>query len=153
MHFYDVRAEVLNREVKYFADFLFPNYGMVSVEISETIKNELIDLQREFWRLEKREQRHAVHLEAIPEVFLQNSRTAITPEDALMKKLDSRVFISSFLQLPLKQQRRMLLRYVYDLPIKTIAELENCSDRAIKYSLKLAKKNLKDILGEDFLRS
>lgn len=128
-----------------------PESEEIDVEVSANIKEAIDDLQREYWRLEKREQRHTVHIEAIPECFIPHDRFAESPEALMLKKHDAQQVTQALSQIPIKQQRRLMLRYVFELPIKKIAKIENCSERSVKYSLSLAKKNLKDLLGDDFL--
>lgn len=148
MRFYFVRTESNGYKTRHYADFYLSESRLLSVEISETIKDALIDLQREYWRLEKREQRHSVHFDAIPEAFVHYGLMLKTPEEILIEKYEARALLNSLFRLPAKQQRRMLLRHIYDLPIRKIAEIEKCSERAIKYSLTLAKNNLRELLDE-----
>ena len=58
---------------------------------------------------------------------------------------------SALAEIPDKQRRRFILRHEHRMSLKEIARLEGCSERAVKYSIALAKKNLKDILEGDFL--
>ena len=116
--------------------------------VSETIFSEIQELQREIWRLDRRESRHCVHLENVPDCFLPHEKLVDTPECVVIRKMESELLESALLRLSEKQRRRFVLRYVYDWSIKRIARYERCSDRSIKYSLSLAKRNLKSALAE-----
>ena len=150
MRFYECKTVSDGSSERFFLVVQMPETEAVDVEIPAELKEEIDELQREYWRLEKREQRHTVHIEAIPECFIPQ-RTAENPEDLLIQQHNAHAVCSALSQIPVKQQRRLVLRYVFDLPIKKIAKIEQCSERSVKYSLRLAKDNLKDLLGEDFL--
>lgn len=131
---------------QFFAIVELPTGEFATVEISKDLKEALDDLQREYWKYEKREQRHTVHIENIPEALLPREALHESPESAYLRKLQTARVIDAFLQIPEKQRRRMIMRYCLDYSVKKIARIECCSDRAIKYSIALAKKNLKNIL-------
>lgn len=42
------------------------------------------------------------------------------------------------------QRRRFLLHHLEEVPVKVRARMEGYSDRAIKYSLVIARKNLRE---------
>lgn len=50
--------------------------------------------------------------------------------------------------LPEVQRRRFLLHHLEGVPVKLLARMEGCSDRASKYSLAIARKNLRKALEE-----
>lgn len=111
---------------------------------------ELIDdLQREIWRMDKEDSRHCIYVGSLSEDFVPYEQSVRTPEQIVIEKYDRSRLGEALLQIPEKQRRRFLMRYEACLPIKKIAEIEECSDRSIKYSLALAKSNLRDILGDD----
>ena len=74
-------------------------------------------------------------------------RLVKSPEQLLIERLEAEELQRAIRSIPAVQQRRFLLRYAIDLPIKRIAQIEGCSERAVKYSLALARKNLKEILS------
>ena len=47
-------------------------------------------------------------------------------------------------ELPEVQRKRLLLYYDYGFSLKEIAIMENCSIRAIQYSIEIAKKKLEE---------
>ena len=59
-----------------------------------------------------------------------------------MKKL----FWQAIGELPDVQRKRLLLYYDYGFSLKEIAKLENCSIRAVQYSLDIGKKKLENNL-------
>ena len=78
---------------------------------------------------------------------LPRSRLTKSPEQLLIEQLESDDIWQAFHKIPPIQQRRFLLRHLDSIPIKQIAQIEGCSERAIKYSLALARKNLKELLS------
>ncbi len=66
----------------------------------------------------------------------------------MMHRLKNEALWTALMGLPEVQRRRFLLHHLEQVPVKTLARIEGCSDRAIKYSLALARKNLREMLGE-----
>lgn len=151
MRFYGLQSKIIDSTCHYYAQINDVSGNATEIEIDCDLYDALVDLQREHWKLDKREQRHTVHLDAIPECYLPQTCYEDNPETILIDRLIREDVSNAFSQIPVKQQRRLVLRHIYDLPIKEIAKIEGCSERSIKYSLKLGKDNLRDILGKDFL--
>lgn len=146
---YRKRISEYNGSRKYFISLILPNGNSEEIEVTEEVYEAIIDSQREKWRIDKRESRHCVHLDCIPECYLPHSDIKDDPEYALIAKQTASEIEAALMQIPIKQKRRFLLRYVHDMPIKRIASLEGCSERSVKYSLALARKNLKDIIESE----
>ena len=119
--------------------------------VNETLYEEIVALQRAIWRLERRDSRHCVHIERTPDCYLPHARETKTPEEIVIESCESDLLNSALAEIPDKQRRRFILRHEHRMSLKEIARLEGCSERAVKYSIALAKKNLKDILEGDFL--
>lgn len=126
-----------------------PLIGVTLLSIDEELLEVLNDLQREFWRLERRESRHSVHIENIPDIYLPHERFVKNPEQILIEQFESTEIHKALHGIPDTQRRRFLLRYLLDYSIRDIAELEGCSERAVKYSIALAKNNLRGLLSYD----
>ena len=67
-----------------------------------------------------------------------------------MEKLESEALFQAFQQIPAAQRRRFLMRHLLGMPTAKIAEVERCSDRAVRRSISLARENLKEILSSGF---
>lgn len=65
-----------------------------------------------------------------------------------MEHIESKEILDALEQIPEVQRRRFLLRYLLDYHVRDIASIEGCSTRAVKYSIALAKKNLRQILED-----
>lgn len=124
-----------------------PDGTRVEIEVSEALFEEVDELQREFWRIEKRESRHTSHIEMMAERELPHARCVKDPEQLLMEKLETERIREALLRIPAIQARRLLLHSVFDLSVRQIAEAEGCSMRAVKYSLARARRNLAKILA------
>ncbi|WP_245865063.1 RNA polymerase sigma factor [Eggerthella timonensis] len=144
--FYDTHHTLSNHSPIYRVSVSTAN-GKVDIEVSETIYEEIGSLQREFWRIERREARHTYHIEQMSDCDLPYSRLIKSPEQLLMERLETDEIRQALQKIPPLQLRRFLLRHLIDLPIKQIAQIEGCSERAIKYSLALARENLKELLS------
>lgn len=146
--FYKKRTSVDSEGIHYYVSVDGSSGNTVEIEVDEELIEELDDLQREFWRLERRESRHTVHMECIPDCYLPHDMFCVTPEDLLIKQLESIQLIQMLNEIPDTQRRRFLMRHLIGLSIKEIANIEGCSRRAIDYSLNLAKHNLRELLSE-----
>ena len=64
--FYETDTESVNQSTKIFTVCFTDSTGnVVRVQVSRKVFDLIQELQREFWRIERRESRHCVHLDAI----------------------------------------------------------------------------------------
>ena len=68
-------------------------------------------------------------------------------EDIVINKIEKQKLHISIDSLPLKQKNRIQKYFFENLTQKEIAKIENCSIRAIQYSIECALKNLKNFLN------
>lgn len=123
------------------------NNNKIKLEISEEIYTvfnsyELIDLSimNEF-------DRHIEHSKLHENTL--NKRMLIKDmgvEDIVIQKIENEQLYHAINSLPLKQKSRLHKYFFENLTQKEIAEIENCSIRAIQYSIQSALKNLKKFL-------
>ena len=130
----------------YFVTISTPTYVEVEIEVPREVYELLDEMQREYWRLEKRESRHSWHIEDMNESDLPHEKYVQTPEQVMMHRVESAEIRSALMELPEVQRRRFLLHHLEQVPVKALARMEGCSDRAVKYSLALARKNLRKAL-------
>ncbi|WP_367620707.1 RNA polymerase sigma factor [Eggerthella sinensis] len=76
------------------------------------------------------------------------SSFARNPEQALVERLETGEIYRALRGLSDVQQRRFLMRHLEERSIKQIAQSEGCLERAVKYSLNHARKNLREMLSE-----
>lgn len=126
-----------------------PDGARVSVEVAEVVADALDDMQRETWRVERREARHTLSLDAMGP-FVASTGPESEPGFGLLSKCGTDELVSALTQLPAAQLRRLLMHAVAQLSIREIARREGCSERAVKYSLARARKRMKEILPEGF---
>jgi len=120
----------------------------IEVDVSNEVLAELNELQKEYWRLEKREQRHSFHLDTLPEHYQPRELHEPSPEQLLMEQIESTEIVQAIRQLRPKAQRRFLMQAFFGLSVKKIAFIEGCSESSVKASLAQAKEKLKKILTE-----
>ena len=66
-------------------------------------------------------------------------------EDAVFQRIEVETLRQAIAKLPEKQRRRLVLYYFGGCTYEQIAEMEGCSKRAVKFSVDVALKNLKEI--------
>lgn len=126
-----------------------PNGDKVLIEISVELSKALDDMQREAWRIDRREARHTLSLDAMfPCVAIADE--GVNPETVLVRRCDSKRLLRALASLPATQLRRLLLYAIAQVPVKDIAFHEGCSERAVKYSLAKAREKMKKFLSGDF---
>ena len=116
-----------------------PDGKRTEINLPRQVFEGIEELQREFWRTERRETRHSLHLASMDEASLAPNNPEKDPELIFMEKLESAA-----------QRRRFLMRHLLGMPTAKIAEVERCSDRAVRRSISLARENLKEILSSGF---
>lgn len=121
----------------------------IKIEVTFEVFELIEELQRELWRQDKQDYRHCVSVGSMSEDSICYCHSNHTPEQVVVQQYCSYRLVEALRQIPEKQCRRFLMRYDASMPIKEIAAREGCSERSIKYSLSLAKSNLRDILSED----
>ena len=94
--------------------------------------------------------RHSLHLASMDEASLAPNNPEKDPESIFMERLESEPLFQAFQQIPAAQRRRFLMRHLLGMPTAKIAEVERCSDRAVRRSISLARENLKEILSSGF---
>lgn len=83
------------------------------------------------------------------EAAFSESNPEKDPGRVLVERLESEALLRAFQQIPAVQRRRFLLRHLVGMPTARIAEIEGCSDRAVRRSIGLARENLREILSSD----
>lgn len=127
-----------------------PDGKRTEINLPRQVFEGIEELQREFWRTERRETRHSLHLASMDEASLAPNNPEKDPELIFMEKLESEALFQAFQQIPAAQRRRFLMRHLLGMPAAKIAEVERCSDRAVRRSISLARENLKEILSSGF---
>ena len=144
--FYDSRLTNNTTDNRNFVSVVQSNGRIEEIEVSQITYEALDDLQREYWRIERKEARHTLHLEMMAERDIPHEYHIGSPEQLLIEQVETIEIQSALQRIPTAQQKRFLLRHLVGLSLKQIAEIEGCSERAIKYSLTAAQKNLQEIL-------
>ena len=130
---------------KYFVSFT-DGYGEFQrLEINKDIYSALFDLNRRDRNLTRSDERNLEHSELTDETLIKRAfKDPKGIEELILEKEMKKLFWQAIGELPDVQRKRLLLYYDYGFSLKEIAKIENCSMPAIKYSIDIAKKNLKE---------
>lgn len=89
------------------------------------------------------------HYEQSEQTEASLNRRAAQPQEPVEEIVFQRVEVDKLHQaiakLPEKQRRRLVLYYFGEFTYEQIAEMEGCTKRAVKFSVDIALKNLKEI--------
>lgn len=124
-----------------------PKGRFVRVEVTKEVMDALDELQREWWRIERREARHVLYLEIMPPSMALADR-ADGPEALMLRKQEINDLHRALEALSKTEARRLLLYAVEGISVKGVAQIEGCSERAVKYSLAHARRKLHKLLGQ-----
>lgn len=70
------------------------------------------------------------------------------PEALILRKQEADELRRALEMLSEKEARRLVLHAVEGISVKGVAQIEGCSERAVKYSLAHARKKLHKFLGQ-----
>ena len=89
------------------------------------------------------------HYEQTEQTEASLNKRAIKPQESVEEIVSQRMEVDKLHQaiarLPEKQRRRLVLYYFGEFTYEQIAEMEGCTKRAVKFSVDVALKNLKEI--------
>jgi len=89
------------------------------------------------------------HYEHSEQTEASLNRRAAQPQEPVEETVFQRVEVDklhrAIAKLPEKQRRRLVLYYFGEFTYEQIAEMEGCTKRAVKFSVDIALKNLKEI--------
>lgn len=131
-----------------FVSVAFPGGARVSVEVTDEVAGALTDMQREVWRIERREARHTLSLDAMG-ASVAVAGPESDPASVLLGRCRTGELVAALTQLPAVQLRRLLMHAIAQLSVKEIARCEGCSERAVKYSLAKARRRMRELLAEE----
>lgn len=87
--------------------------------------------------------RHIEHLEQTEEsLYHRATQKRVNIEEEVIKDITYQELKKEIVSLPDIQKRRLKMYFFEDLTLKQIAEIEDCSIRAVKYSIDIAIKKL-----------
>ena len=90
------------------------------------------------------------HYERTEQTEASLNKRAMKPQESVEEIVSQRIEVDrlhqAIAQLPEKQRRRLVLYYFGEFTYEQIAEMEGCTKRAVKFSVDIALKNLKENL-------
>ena len=88
------------------------------------------------------------HYERTEQTEASLNKRAVKPQESVEEIVSQRIEVDrlhqAIAQLPEKQRRRLVLYYFGEFTYEQIAEMEGCTKRAVKFSVDIALKNLKE---------
>lgn len=133
-----------NKE-KYFVSFTDGGGEFHRAEINLDIYSALYELNKTDRNLTRSDERNLEHSEITEESLNKRSFEKTKGiEEIILEKEKKTLFWEAIGELPDVQRKRLLLYYDYGFSLKEIAIMENCSIRAIQYSVEIAKKKLEE---------
>lgn len=145
--FYEQHKVAGSEAQRYFVAIKLPECTK-ETEVSKAVYEALDFLQKEHWRIERREARHVLHFEMMQNQIQQMGTSAQDPALLFIQRIEKNELWDALRSISPTQQRRFILHTLMELTVEEIASFEHCSTRAVKYSLALARKNLREILSE-----
>ncbi|SHE90224.1 RNA polymerase sigma-70 factor, ECF subfamily [Tissierella praeacuta DSM 18095] len=143
----DYSLEIIRGKNKdrYFVSFT-DGYGEFQrLEINEDIYFALFELNKRDRNLTRSDERNIEHSELTDETLIRRAfEKPKCIEEIILEKEMKKLFWKAIGELSGVQRKRLLLYYDCGLTLKEIAKMENCSIRAIKYSIDIAKKKLEE---------
>lgn len=133
-----------NKE-RYFVSFTSSDGDFQRVEINFDIYCALFELNKIDRNLTRSDERNLEHSQLTEETLIKRSfESPKGIEEIILEKEMKALFWKAIGELPDVQRKRLLLYYDYGFSLKEIAIIENCSIRAIQYSIEIAKKKLEE---------
>mgnify|MGYP000931451575 CR=1 FL=1 len=130
---------------RYFVSFTDSDGDFQRVEINFDIYSALFELNKRDRNLTRSDERNLEHSELTDETLIRRSfKKPKGIEEIILEKEMKKLFWTAIGELSGVQRKRLLLYYDYGFSLKEIAIIEKCSIPAIKYSIDIAKKKLKE---------
>lgn len=138
------KTEGIDKE-QYYVSFFDGNYVLHRIEINFDIYSALFELNKIDRNLTRSDERNLEHSELTDETLSRRIfEKSKGIEEIILEKEMKTEFWKAIVELPDVQRKRLLLYYDYGFSLKEIAKMENCSIRAVKYSIDIAKKKLEE---------
>ena len=138
---YAVREETVDGVTRYFAAFRDGNGNPQETEIPREVYMALDDCRRHEQRQARSDMRHIEQSLLSDEQLIERADKPPAPMDeAISLSLDLRAALPLLTE---TQRRRFLLYHAHGLTYEQIAIVEDCSARAVEYSVAAAKANLR----------
>ena len=140
---YTLRREIVGGIAHYLISFKDGQNIRHETEVSRNVYQEFLRFIRIERSLRHWDERHREHSEVTDGTL---SRRAFSPpkslEEAVVDNLRNDRLSQAINELTIKQRRRFILYFEFGLTYEQIADVENCTKRAIKFSVDCAKERI-----------
>ena len=137
---YTLRKEIIAGMTHYYVSFTDGQSVHRETEVSRSVYLEFRHFIKRERNLRRWDERHTEQSELSDEAI--NKRTLSQPkslEETVFDNLLNEKLQMAIQQLPEIQRRRFIIYYEYGLTYEQIAEMENCSKVAVKYTIDKAR--------------
>lgn len=141
---YTLRTEVVEGITHYYVSFTDGQAIHSETEISQPVYMEFLRFIKAERNLRRWDERHTEQSDMTDETLFDRALCPLKSlEETVFDSLQSEQLRQAIQQLPEIQRRRFVLYHEFGLTYEQIAEMEDCSFRAIKYSTDIAIKKIK----------
>ena len=128
---------------KYFIEF-YSNKNFIRVQIDEKIFNIFDKFELDDLKIMNEYDNHIEHSNLLENTLFSRM---VNKEKEIFNIVDEKIIneklINNIKQLPIVQKRRIIKYYFYNYTLEKIAKEENCTKRAVKFSIDYGKEKLK----------
>jgi len=140
---YTIHIEKVDGIDHYYISFLDGNGVFNETEVSRSIYVEFCQFVKQARNLRRSDERHIEQSNLSDELL---NKRALNPtrsiEEIFFSRARSEQLMLMITELPEIQRRRFILYYEFDLTYEQIAEIEDCSKMAVKYSVDIAREKI-----------
>lgn len=141
--------EYIQTVKKYYVVFYDAKNNLKKINISQELFNTLDRFELDDLKELNEYDRHIEHSEIYEENLNLRAVSKPLSIDAIVeKKIENQNLYNAIENLPSIQKRRLKLYYFEEKTLREIAKLENCNYTAIKFSIDIALRNLKEQLNK-----
>jgi RNA polymerase sigma-70 factor (ECF subfamily) len=146
---YALRTDIAGGITRYYVSFTDGEGIRRETEVSRPVYLEFLRFVKVELNLRRSDERHIEQSVLTDEMLnIRAVRVLKSAEEIVFDMLRGERLRQTVTELPVIQRRRFVLHYEFGLTFEQIATMEGCSARAIKYSVFIAKKKIKNFFQD-----
>ena len=144
---YTLRTEIVEGIIRYYISFTDGQTIPREIEVSRPVYLEFSRFIKDERNLRRWDERHTEQSELTEEtLYIRALYPEKTVEDTAFDNLKNEQLRQAIQQLPEIQRRRFVLYYDFGLTYEQIADMEGCTKRAVKFSVDISIKKIREKL-------